>query len=331
MGDVPVRAHRRGADRGPDVHPRIKTILIDCWDADAAAALVEEHRVEAHRRARRIHLQTLIDAAEADGLRHHEPAAHRHRRGRRAADADRALPTGSGSGSCRQLRLQRAPRVTARRRATRSSTGPRPTATRATATRCASSTTTATTSRRAATARSPSGGRSSSSATPRRHSTPTSYLPGGWFLTGDVGRLDDEGFLTITDRKKDVIIRGGENIASKEVEDVLSRHPDVVEVAVVAHARRAHGRGGVRLRHRPARLEAGPAGPVEHFAAAGVAKQKTPERLDRRRRAAAHPVGEGQEVRAAAATARGASSGNGHRVTRRPRPRQKWTMSWMIV
>jgi cyclohexanecarboxylate-CoA ligase len=55
-----------------------------------------------------------------------------------------------------------------------------------------------------------------------------SFLPGAWFLTGDIGVMDEDGFLTITDRKKDVIIRGGENISSKEVEDVLARHPSCV-------------------------------------------------------------------------------------------------------
>ena len=56
---------------------------------------------------------------------------------------------------------------------------------------------------------------------------------GGWFFTGDIGRLDEEGFLYILDRKKDVIITGGENVWSGEVEAVLYRHPDVVEAAVI--------------------------------------------------------------------------------------------------
>lgn len=60
------------------------------------------------------------------------------------------------------------------------------------------------------------------------------FLPGSWFRTGDVGRLDDEGYLTVTDRIKDIIIRGGENIASKEVEDILATHPRVQHAAVVA-------------------------------------------------------------------------------------------------
>jgi acyl-CoA synthetase (AMP-forming)/AMP-acid ligase II len=55
----------------------------------------------------------------------------------------------------------------------------------------------------------------------------------GWFHTGDGGTLDDEGYLTISDRKKDVIISGGENVSSIEVEDALFSHPDVAEVAVI--------------------------------------------------------------------------------------------------
>jgi acyl-CoA synthetase (AMP-forming)/AMP-acid ligase II len=55
----------------------------------------------------------------------------------------------------------------------------------------------------------------------------------GWFHTGDGGTLDDEGYLTISDRKKDVIISGGENVSSIEVEDALFSHPAVAEVAVI--------------------------------------------------------------------------------------------------
>jgi O-succinylbenzoate-CoA ligase len=56
----------------------------------------------------------------------------------------------------------------------------------------------------------------------------------GWFLTGDIGRLDEDGYLYIEDRKKDMIISGGENISSSEVERVLYEHPHVLEAAVVA-------------------------------------------------------------------------------------------------
>jgi acyl-CoA synthetase (AMP-forming)/AMP-acid ligase II len=55
----------------------------------------------------------------------------------------------------------------------------------------------------------------------------------GWFLTGDLGRLDDEGFLYVVDRLKDVIIRGGENIYAAEVEAALYEHPDITEAATI--------------------------------------------------------------------------------------------------
>jgi fatty-acyl-CoA synthase len=58
-------------------------------------------------------------------------------------------------------------------------------------------------------------------------------LEGGWFHTGDGGSIDDDGYLTIADRKKDVIISGGENVSSIEVEDRLFSHEAVAEVAVI--------------------------------------------------------------------------------------------------
>jgi len=58
-------------------------------------------------------------------------------------------------------------------------------------------------------------------------------LERGWFHTGDGGTLDDDGYLTIADRRKDVIITGGENVSSIEVEDCLFSHPAVNEVAVI--------------------------------------------------------------------------------------------------
>jgi len=58
-------------------------------------------------------------------------------------------------------------------------------------------------------------------------------LDGGWFHTGDGGSIDDEGYLSISDRKKDVIITGGENVSSIEVEDCLYSLPGIAECAVI--------------------------------------------------------------------------------------------------
>jgi acyl-CoA synthetase (AMP-forming)/AMP-acid ligase II len=55
----------------------------------------------------------------------------------------------------------------------------------------------------------------------------------GWFHTGDGGSIDEDAYVTISDRKKDVIISGGENVSSIEVEDAIFQHPDVTEVAVI--------------------------------------------------------------------------------------------------
>ncbi len=58
----------------------------------------------------------------------------------------------------------------------------------------------------------------------------------GWLHTGDLGRIDDEGFLYVTDRLGDVIVTGGENVIPAEVEEVLLRHPDVVDAAAIGRA-----------------------------------------------------------------------------------------------
>jgi acyl-CoA synthetase (AMP-forming)/AMP-acid ligase II len=57
---------------------------------------------------------------------------------------------------------------------------------------------------------------------------------GPWLRTGDIGRIDADGYLHVIDRRKDIIITGGENVASREVEDVVCTHPSVSQVAVVA-------------------------------------------------------------------------------------------------
>lgn len=63
--------------------------------------------------------------------------------------------------------------------------------------------------------------------------TAAAFTDDGWFRTGDIGRLDEEGFLYIVDRKKDMIVSGGENIATSEVERVLYEHQAVLEAAVL--------------------------------------------------------------------------------------------------
>jgi acyl-CoA synthetase (AMP-forming)/AMP-acid ligase II len=65
----------------------------------------------------------------------------------------------------------------------------------------------------------------------RPEATAEAYA-GGWFHTGDLASVDEEGFFYIVDRKKDMIISGGENVYSIEVENVLAAHPAVAEVAV---------------------------------------------------------------------------------------------------
>ena len=64
----------------------------------------------------------------------------------------------------------------------------------------------------------------------------------GWFHTGDGGGIDEDGYLVLTDRKKDIIISGGENISSIEVEDALFSHESVAEAAAIGSARREVGR-----------------------------------------------------------------------------------------
>jgi fatty-acyl-CoA synthase len=67
----------------------------------------------------------------------------------------------------------------------------------------------------------------------RRPEATAQALEGGWLHTGDVGRIDDDGYLYVEDRIKDLIVSGGENVYPRIVEDVLSTHPAVAEAAVI--------------------------------------------------------------------------------------------------
>jgi len=101
----------------------------------------------------------------------------------------------------------------------------------------------------------------------------------GFFRTGDLGFLSHDRYLTISGRKKDLIIRGGENISAREIEDVLHRHPDILEAAVVAMPHERMGETPIAyVVLRPGRtLDL--AALRSFLDEARVAKQKFPERL----------------------------------------------------
>jgi acyl-CoA synthetase (AMP-forming)/AMP-acid ligase II len=100
----------------------------------------------------------------------------------------------------------------------------------------------------------------------------------GWYRTGDIGVLDDEGWLTITDRKSDIIIRGGENVSAAEVEELLMTMTGVTEVAVVAAPDERMGEiGRAWFRMQPGATAPTLTAVREHLGAAGLARQKWPE------------------------------------------------------
>jgi acyl-CoA synthetase (AMP-forming)/AMP-acid ligase II len=102
----------------------------------------------------------------------------------------------------------------------------------------------------------------------------------GWFCTGDVGVLDADGYLTLLDRTKDIIIRGGENISAAEVEEALNEMPAIIEAAAVAAPDERMGEhvcafirvGGDSAPPTLAEMR-------QHLTAVGIARQKWPEEL----------------------------------------------------
>lgn len=256
----------------------VTTILLDQWNAVDAAALIEQHRVTATAGAP-IFLRTLLDAAATTGkdlrsLKHYmvggasvPPAL--------VAEADAAgITVYRGYGSSEHPVISTG--TPADSLAKRASTDGRLTTGNEIRLVDDNGTDVATGAEGEIAVRGPEqfvGYRNSALDL-------EAFLPGGWFLTGDIGRIDDDGYLTITDRKKDIIIRGGENIASKEVEDILARHAAVAESAVIGVPDALYGervcafivlRGG----HTLALADV-----VQHFAEQQVARQKTPERIE---------------------------------------------------
>ncbi len=100
-----------------------------------------------------------------------------------------------------------------------------------------------------------------------------------WFRTGDLGRIDDQGWLTIVGRIKDLIIRGGENIAAAEVEGVLEAHPAVRQAVAVGQPDRRLGERVCAFVVCAPDSGFDLAQAVDWFAAQGVARFKTPEQV----------------------------------------------------
>jgi acyl-CoA synthetase (AMP-forming)/AMP-acid ligase II len=110
--------------------------------------------------------------------------------------------------------------------------------------------------------------------------TRAAFDANGWYRTGDIGSLDADGWLSVTDRKADVIIRGGENISALEVEEILLSLPGVAEVAVVGVPDPRFGeRAAAVLRMRDGWQTPGLAELRLHLERAGLARQKWPERI----------------------------------------------------
>jgi non-ribosomal peptide synthetase component E (peptide arylation enzyme) len=105
------------------------------------------------------------------------------------------------------------------------------------------------------------------------------YAPDGWVRTGDLATIDERGYLTIVGRKKEIIIRGGINIAPREIEDLVAKFPEVARAAVVGlpHPRLGEQACACVVLTPGATLDLPSL--VARLEAAGLAKYKLPERL----------------------------------------------------
>ncbi|GAB3287345.1 AMP-binding protein [Parahaliea aestuarii] len=111
--------------------------------------------------------------------------------------------------------------------------------------------------------------------------TRESMTPDGYFRTGDIGHITPENAIVITDRKKDIIIRGGENLSAREIEEVLYSHPEIIEAAAVAMPHERLGEGVCAYVVLVAGAALSTLEELKPFLAqCRLAKQKWPERLE---------------------------------------------------
>lgn len=113
----------------------------------------------------------------------------------------------------------------------------------------------------------------------RPDATADAIDPDGWFHTGDAGYVDEDGFYYVVDRVKDMVISGGENVYPAEVEDIVSAHPSIAEVAVIGTPSEQWGEAVTAVvalvENETLTLEA-----LREFAGASLARYKLPSRLE---------------------------------------------------
>jgi cyclohexanecarboxylate-CoA ligase len=119
----------------------------------------------------------------------------------------------------------------------------------------------------------------------------------GWFDTGDLARLDERGYIRISGRSKDVIIRGGENIPVVEIEALLYKHPAVAQAAIVAYADERLGERACAVVVPKAGVTIDFAGMVDFLKSHKIASTYIPERLVVREAMPATPSGKIQKFR----------------------------------
>jgi acyl-CoA synthetase len=109
--------------------------------------------------------------------------------------------------------------------------------------------------------------------------TAATYLAEGWVRSGDLARIDEDGYLTIIGRKKEIIIRGGVNIAPREIEDMLGAFPEIRQVAVVGLPDERLGERGCACLVLNPGVTLSFQDMVDRLRAAGLATYKLPESM----------------------------------------------------